>query len=78
MASISAYYICVYLSYEEKKTSQGQVNVPECFQNPTKSIYIYIYMRSIDRIYRYIETKYIYLHRVTSESAAVFCHMEGG
>lgn len=42
MASISAYYICVYLSYEEKKTSQGQVNVPECFQNPTKSIYIYI------------------------------------
>lgn len=31
-------FVCVYLSYEEKNLSQGQVNVPECFKYPTKSI----------------------------------------
>lgn len=36
-----------------------------------------IQTNSIDRIYRYIEKKYIYLHRVTSESAASFCHSGG-
>lgn len=28
-------------------------------------------------MYRYIEKIYIYLHRVTSESAALFCHGGG-
>lgn len=33
--------VCMYLSYEEeKKKSQGQVNVPESFKRPTKSIYM--------------------------------------
>lgn len=71
-------FVCVHLSYEEKKKSQGQVNVPECFKNPTKSVYIcYIDLFYRQNIQIYGE-KYIYLHRVTSESAALFCHSGGG
>lgn len=41
-------------------------------------MYMYtIQTNSIDRIYRYIKKKYIYLHRVTSDSAALFCHSGG-
>lgn len=38
--------LSVFIFHMKKKKSQGQVNVPECFKNPTKSIcYIELFYR---------------------------------